>query len=90
MQKEIEFEDVSGDVVDQDDEELEVDEVVERYESGYRLRLTCKRGTGTNDRDEVKAELNSRLKPTANERDELVEQVKLSMLALRGIQPDGE
>lgn len=61
---------------------------VEQTETGYTLTVKSKRGTGTNDRDEVKAEQRTEHRPTDDECDELLDDVTDALAELRSFQPD--
>lgn len=63
-------------------------EKIEKTETGFTFTVKSKRGTGTNDRDEVKAEQRTEHRPTEVERKQLLSDVKDAMTRLRSHQPD--
>ena len=65
-------------------------ETVEQIEKGYILTVKSKRGTGTNDRDEVTAELRTENRPSEKEKTDLLIDVTESINFLRTNQPDEE
>lgn len=65
------------------DDDYDTVDKVERTDTGYRLSVKSKRGTGTNDRDEVKAEMRTEDRPSEKERFELLSDVTESMNYLR-------
>lgn len=65
------------------DEEYDTVEKLEQTDTGYRLSVKSKRGTGTNDRDEVKAELRTEERPDEQERFDVLSDVTEAMNYLR-------
>lgn len=64
-------------------------EKVEQTETGYRLTVKCKRGTGTRDEDKVSATARAEsLSDLANERPKLTANVKAAMEDMRMFDPD--
>jgi len=69
-------------------DEYDTKEKLERTDTGYRLTVESKRGTGTRDQDTVKVEYRSEDIPEFRTREELTDQVKQRMNELRENQPD--
>lgn len=63
-------------------------EKLTRTDTGYRYEIKCKRGTGTRDQDEVKAELRREDIPDATAIEHLRIDVETTMTELRAFQPD--
>jgi hypothetical protein len=57
-------------------------------QEGYELSIKSKRGSGTNDRDEVKQKVKSEDPIEPMEEEALTEQVKRMMAEMRAFQPD--
>lgn len=74
----------------QPDADYDTEEKLTQTDVGYQLSIKCKRGTGTNDRDEVKGEYRSEEKPTDAEIADLRRQIITEMTELRAFQPDAE
>jgi len=69
------------------EDEFDVIEKVEEYEKGWHINIKSKRGTGTNDRDEVQMEQFSETKPDEKERMDMAMNVTQMMNMLRMNQP---
>lgn len=65
-------------------------EKVEETETGYKLKVSSIRGTGTRDQDTVNGELRSEEYPSEDETAELVKTVEWIMEKRRSHQPDTE
>ncbi len=68
--------------------DTEIHKTVEKTDTGYRLTVESKRGTGTRDQDKVKAELRSEDRPDPDEQATLICDVIEHMTTLRGYDPD--
>lgn len=71
------------DVDESDDVEFDTEEKVVKTTEGFKLKIKSKRGTGTNDRDEVQAVYQSGDAPTEDDRAFLLNHVAETMHELR-------
>jgi len=70
-------------------DEYDTTEHVEHTDTGCSIRVECKRGTGTNDRDTVRAEAKvESLDEVSGVREEMVDEVESALLELRSFDPD--
>ena len=63
-------------------------EKIEQTETGFRLRVSSKRGTGTRDQDEVTLEMKTEEAPNEEDIDQMNARVAFMMELRRGHQPD--
>ncbi len=69
------------------EDEYDVVEKLEEFEKGHRLTIKSKRGTGTNDRDEVQIEYLTEDRPSEEERMQVASDVTQTINYLRSNQP---